>query len=113
MRIGRLPVNRAALSAAHRTAAAAPSEIDAHMKRYAVARDELRAYIDSRAPQQDEAQYYYIGTLRELGQRDEYIREARAFASSNGDSAFSEEALNDLATYFVLQSDDANAGDVC
>jgi soluble lytic murein transglycosylase len=85
------------------------AECDYHLKRYAAARDELLPLTAPSSPQRIEAEFFYFSTLRELGRRDEYVTRARAFVDAHPDHPLAEETLNNLATHYVLASDDEQA----
>ena len=88
------------------------AQCDFHLKRYPAANNALRAYLDKQTTRLLEAQYYYLGTLRELGRLDEYQTRLRAFVTENPESPFAESALNDLGTYYILGDDDEKAAEV-
>jgi soluble lytic murein transglycosylase len=88
------------------------AQCDFALKKYAAARDELRAYLQSAATRQVEAQFAYLGVLRELGREDEYQDLVRTFVEENAADPLAETALNDLATHFILANDDARAAAV-
>jgi soluble lytic murein transglycosylase len=84
------------------------AECDFNLKQYAAARDELRPYLD-RASRKAEARFFYLSSLRELGDHLQYIALTSALVSEFPDSSWSEEALNNLATHYILMSEDALA----
>jgi soluble lytic murein transglycosylase len=88
------------------------AQCDFHLKRYPAADNALRAYLDKQTTRRLEAQYYALGTLRELGRLDEYQTRLRAFVTDNPESPFAESALNDLGTYYILADDDGKAAEV-
>jgi soluble lytic murein transglycosylase len=88
------------------------AECDFGLRRYPAARDALRAYLDQAALRVPEAQYFYLGAIRETGRADDYIAEAHAFVDRGVDPALAEETLNDLGSYFIRQDDDATAASV-
>lgn len=81
------------------------AESDFYLKRYAAARDALRPWLE-RASRKGEAKFFYLSALRELGQDDEYIALTRALVQEFPDSSWSEEALNNLGTYYILSNED-------
>jgi soluble lytic murein transglycosylase len=83
---------------------------DVHMKRYRQALEPLKG--QTAGAHADEATYFYISALRGVGDREEYEREARIFADRRRESPFAEEALNNLASHFIIADDDASAEDV-
>jgi soluble lytic murein transglycosylase len=84
------------------------AECDFNLKQYAAARDGVRPYLE-RASRKAEARFFYVSSLRELGERDEYIAQTAALVAEFPDSSWSEEALNNLGTYYILTNDDALA----
>jgi soluble lytic murein transglycosylase len=87
------------------------AECDFHRGQYAVARRALDRYLAGSPARQLEARFYVLGTSRQLGHEDEYLRLVRAFVDANPVSALAERALNDLGTYFIIQDEDQQAAD--
>jgi soluble lytic murein transglycosylase len=83
-------------------------EIDYFLRRYRTARDLLRAEPD-KIERRGEALYYYAVTLRVLGAHPEYLKTIRRVISEFPTERWAEDALNDLATHFILVDDDAQA----
>jgi hypothetical protein len=77
-------------------------------KRYRLARATLKPFVD-RGPREAEARYFYASTLRELGLTSEYVRVARSLIDHHSGSAWAEDTLNDLATHYIRNDDDAAA----
>jgi soluble lytic murein transglycosylase len=84
------------------------AECDHYLHRYRQAQDGLRPYLDH-ASRKVEAQFFYLTATRELGDHDEYVRLARALVASAPDSSWAEEALNNLATHYIVSDDDDQA----
>ncbi len=84
------------------------AESDYYLKRYRNARDDLRPYID-KASRQGEAMFFYALSLRELNDRPGYSTMMRRVAEEFPTQAWAEEALNNLATEYIVQDDDAGA----
>jgi soluble lytic murein transglycosylase len=87
------------------------AECDVHRGQYAVARRALDRYLAGSPARQLEAQFYVLGTSRQLGHEDEYLRLVRAFVDANPVSALAERALNELGTYFIIHDEDQQAAD--
>jgi soluble lytic murein transglycosylase len=81
------------------------AECDFFLKRYAAARDALRPYLDS-ASRKAEARFFALSAQRELGQDDEFVAATRALVDEFPDSSWSEEALNNLGTHYILTNED-------
>jgi peptidoglycan lytic transglycosylase len=84
------------------------AECDYFMKRPRNARDGVRPYIE-KASRQGEALFFYAVSVRELGDHDEYLRTVRRLANDFPTQSWAEEALNNLATHYILQNDDDKA----
>ena len=84
------------------------AECDFNLKRYAAARDGAQPYLE-RASRKAEAQFFYLSALRELHDEDRYISLTASLVSEFPDSSWSEEALNNLGTYYIFRSDDESA----
>jgi soluble lytic murein transglycosylase len=81
------------------------AECDYFLKRYAAARDALQPYLD-RASRRAEARFFFLSALGEIGDRDQYIALTHALVADFPDSSWSEEALNNLGTYYILSNQD-------
>jgi soluble lytic murein transglycosylase len=84
------------------------AESDYFLKRARNARDGVKPYIEN-ASRQGEALFFYAVALRDLGETDEYIRTVRRLAQDFASQTWAEEALNNLATYYIVQNDDVQA----
>jgi soluble lytic murein transglycosylase len=84
------------------------AECDYFLKRPRNARDGVRPYID-KASRQGEALFFYAVAVRELGDHDEYLRVVRRIVNDFPAQSWAEEALNNLATQYIRQSDDESA----
>jgi soluble lytic murein transglycosylase len=84
------------------------AECDYFMKRARSARDGVRPYIE-KASRQGEALFFYAVSTRELGDQSEYVRVVRKLVADFPTQSWAEEALNNLATHYILQSDDRSA----
>ncbi len=87
------------------------AECDYFLKRPRNARDGVKPYID-KASRQGEALYFYAVATRELGGHEEYLRSVRRLVDEFASQSWAEEALNNLATHYILQGDDAKADEV-
>jgi len=87
------------------------AECDYFLKHARSARDGVRPYIEKES-RQGEALFFYAVATRELGDQDEYLRVVRRLADEFSTQSWAEEALNNLATYYILQSDDDKADEV-
>jgi len=87
------------------------AECDYMLKRPRNARDGVRPYAD-KAARQGEALYFYAVSVRDLGDQAEYLRIVRRIVNEFPTQSWAEEALNNLATYYILQDDDDKADEV-
>ena len=84
------------------------AECDYFLKRPRNARDGVKPYID-KASRQGEALFFYAIAVRELGDHDEYLRTVRRLANEFAEQTWAEEALNNLASYYIVQNEDEQA----
>jgi soluble lytic murein transglycosylase len=84
------------------------AECDYLLKRPRNARDALKPYTE-KSSRQGEALYFYAVSIRDLGDKDGYLRIVRQLTEEFASQSWAEEALNNLATYYILQSDDEDA----
>jgi peptidoglycan lytic transglycosylase len=87
------------------------AECDYFLKRSHNARDQLRPYLEN-ASRQGEALFFYAIASRDLGQVDEYETIVQRLIADFANESWAEEALNNLATYAILQDDDWRADEV-
>ena len=83
-------------------------ECDYFLKRTRNARDEVRPFID-KASRQAEALFFYAVSQRDLGDTDEYVKTVRRLSAEFPNQSWTEEALNNLASYRIVQDDDQGA----
>jgi soluble lytic murein transglycosylase len=84
------------------------AECDYMLKRPRSTRDGVRPYID-KASRQGEALYFYAVAVRDLGDVAEYLRVVRRIVNEFPTQSWAEEALNNLARYYILADDDEKA----
>ena len=84
------------------------AESDYFLKRFQAAHDALEPWT-STARRRAEAQFFYLSTVRESGDIAEYVRLTQALVAAFPGDSWSEEGLNNLATYYILKDDDDNA----
>lgn len=84
------------------------AECEYFLKRPRNARDGVRPYIDG-ASRQGEALYFYAIATRELGDRAEYLRIVRRLVDEFSLESWAEDALNHLATRYIIENDDVQA----
>ncbi len=84
------------------------AESDFFLQRHQAALDGLRPWLD-RASRQAEARFFHLGALRGLGRDDEFLAQTDALIRDFPESTWSEEALNNLGTYYILKNDDEMA----
>ncbi|HVJ25883.1 MAG TPA: transglycosylase SLT domain-containing protein, partial [Vicinamibacterales bacterium] len=84
------------------------AESDFQLKNYAAARDRLRPYV-ARSSRLAEARFFFLSAIKELGDDEEYVTLTRALVADFPDSSWSEEALNNLGTHYILENEDEAA----
>jgi soluble lytic murein transglycosylase len=87
------------------------AECDYMLKRARNARDGVRPYTE-KAARQGEALYFYAIASRDLGDHAEYLRIVRRLVDEFSTQSWAEEALNNLATHYILHDDDDKADEV-
>ena len=87
------------------------AQIESTRGQHRVAREVFRRYVnhDSLGP---EAQYGVLLAARALGEDDEFKQLTEDFAARNPTHPLAEEALNELARYYVLDDDDEKAAEI-
>jgi soluble lytic murein transglycosylase len=83
---------------------------DVQLRRFRPALDPLKG--QTAGPYADEAAFFYLGALRGAGERADYLREARIFADSHRESPYAQDALNNLASHFIVEDEDEDAEEV-
>ena len=86
------------------------AESDFQLKNYAAARDRLQPYL-ARSSRTAEARFFYLGAIKELGDDAQYVALTRALVADFPDSSWSEEALNNLGTHYILENEDQAAAE--
>jgi peptidoglycan lytic transglycosylase len=81
------------------------AECDYFMKRLRPARDGLGRYAEH-ASREGEAQYFFALTIRELGDEAGYLKAIRRVIDEYPTQSWAEEALNSLATHYVVEDED-------
>jgi peptidoglycan lytic transglycosylase len=81
------------------------AECDYFLKRYAAARDGVRPYLDQ-SSRKAEAKFFYLSALRGLGEQDQAVTLTRALVNEFPDSSWSDEALNNLGTQYIVTNQD-------
>jgi soluble lytic murein transglycosylase len=87
------------------------AECDYYLDRFRASRDALTPFIGS-ASRKAEARFFYLTDTRALGDNEAYVREARALVDEFPDSSWALETLNNLASHYVVDDDDATADTV-
>lgn len=87
------------------------AECDYFLKRARIAKTALRPYIDH-ASRQGEALFFYALSSRELNEFDDYLKIVNRIAVDFPSQTWADDALNDLATYYIQQDEDAKADEV-
>ena len=86
------------------------SACDVQMRRFRPVLEPLKAQRGGAYG--EEAAYFYLSALRGAGEKTEYEREARIFADSHRDSPYAEDALNSLASHYIVADEDDRAEEV-
>ncbi len=84
------------------------AECDYYLRRFASARDGVQPFLE-RASRKAEARFFYLTARRSLGDTDTYLALVRQLVDEFPQSSWSEDALNNLATHYIVEDDDAAA----
>jgi soluble lytic murein transglycosylase len=84
------------------------AESDYFLQRYPAALEGVKPWLD-RGARQAEARFFHLSALRELHREAEYLEHTRALVRDFPDSSWAVEALNNLGTFHILESDDGEA----
>jgi soluble lytic murein transglycosylase len=84
------------------------AECDFYLKRFAATRQAMEPWT-RKASRRAEAQFFFLSAMRELSQHDEFVRLSRELVASWPQESWAEETLNNLATHYILVSDDERA----
>jgi soluble lytic murein transglycosylase len=87
------------------------AECDLYQQRHHKALDGLKPYLEH-ASRQAEAFFFYTSATRQLGNHDEYVRLSRQLVERFPESTWAEDALNNLATHFIVNNEDEQADQV-
>jgi soluble lytic murein transglycosylase len=81
------------------------AECDYFLKRPRIAKTALRPYLEGRS-HQAEVLYFYALSLRALNENDEYVKTVRQIADQFPSEVWADDALDDLASYYVVTDKD-------
>jgi len=87
------------------------AECDYFLGRHKAALDGLAPFTEQ-ASRRAEARFFHASATRELGRADDYVAQTRSLVAEFPDSSWSEEALNNLGTHYILTNRDDLAADV-
>ena len=88
------------------------AECEYYLRRYRAAREALRPHVNADGPRQPEARYFALLTARRLGDIAGYTGSVRRLVADSPGSSWAEDALNDLATYYIQKDLDEQADGV-
>ena len=84
------------------------AECDYYLDRHRAARDAMTPFLDE-SSREAEARFFHLTATAALGDTTTYIALARGLIAEHPDSAWAEEALNNLASHYIRQSEDEEA----
>jgi soluble lytic murein transglycosylase len=87
------------------------AESDYFLRRYQRVQEDLKPFVEG-ASRRAEARFFHLMTTRAVGNRDEYVALTRALVAEFPASSWSEDALNNLASFYVVNDDDERADGV-
>jgi soluble lytic murein transglycosylase len=86
------------------------AESQYYLGRHRQALDGARPFV-GRAARKAEARFFVASALRGLGERDAYVAEVRKLVEDFPENTWAEEALNNLATHYILADEDPAAAE--
>ncbi|OFW14594.1 MAG: hypothetical protein A3F70_06620 [Acidobacteria bacterium RIFCSPLOWO2_12_FULL_67_14] len=101
-------LGRAAAGEDGRLIALRLAEIEYSLGRHRAAREALRPFVRG-GEREAEARFFHLSATRGLGERESYVELVRGLVADHPSSSWSEEALNNLASYYVTEEDDVEA----
>jgi soluble lytic murein transglycosylase len=84
------------------------AECDFQLGRHRAARDRLKPFLNG-ASREAEARYFYLNAVRGLGDRAAYVALSRTLVADHPTSEWAAEALNDLASRYIVDDQDDEA----
>ena len=87
------------------------AECDHFLKRHRAVVNRLRPILGT-ASRRAEALFFYLSATRELGNHDQYVDMARQLVTAYPTSSWAEDALNNLASHYIIINEDGLADDV-
>jgi soluble lytic murein transglycosylase len=87
------------------------AEIDYQSSRHRATRDALATMLDDKR-HGAEARFHHLSAVRALGDQATYVRLARALVNDHPDSPWSEEALNNLASHYIVIDEEDTADQI-
>lgn len=87
------------------------AQCDLGLKKFAAAREALLPLVEH-GDHRAEASYSMLGALRGLDRKDEFVADTRRVTAEFADTPWAEAALNDLASFYLIDDDDASAAQV-
>jgi soluble lytic murein transglycosylase len=102
------PLARAAQGDDRELIALRLAEADYYLDRYRPARDALLRHVDG-GKREAEARFFYLTAVRALGDQERYVTLARQLVTDFPDSEWAAETLNNLASHYIINDEDAAA----
>jgi soluble lytic murein transglycosylase len=84
------------------------AEADYYLRRHRASRDALRPFLED-AKREAEARFFHLTATRALGETETYVALARGLIADFPQESWTEETLNNLASHYIIQNDDAEA----
>jgi soluble lytic murein transglycosylase len=84
------------------------AECDYFLGRHRASRDALRPFLED-AKRKAEARFFHLTATRALGDLDTYVALATGLVKDFPDESWTEETLNNLASHYIIEDEDAEA----
>ena len=102
------PLTRAASGDDRTLIALRLAECDYYLDRHRASRDALRPFLEGGA-REAEARFFHLTATRALGDHTTYVALARGLVKDHPATEWAEEALNNLASHYLIVDEDAEA----
>jgi len=84
------------------------AECDYYLGRHRASRDALQPFLED-AKRKAEARFFHLTATRALGDLETYVALATALVNDFPDDSWTEETLNNLASHYIIEDEDAEA----
>jgi soluble lytic murein transglycosylase len=84
------------------------AECDYYLKRHRASRDALKPFLED-SKRKAEARFFHLTATRALGDNETYVALANGLINDFPQESWTEETLNNLASHYIIENEDAEA----